>query len=196
MILNENFVFSRPLTVTGAFLLSDDTILFHQMVLDRVDDSSNEYIIQNSDFDRGTPVMRIPKAREYYANEEVMLENNIGPGEFKYKGPNGECMSLVNEDFGDTMKSNKWYLLPQAYSITLVPRKIIPAAIHQVPFYFVREFSCVKQIQNPLMSSAIESARMQENNENIGSYQQELVDQFLAVRYCLKMIIKSLKDGI
>ena len=89
------------------------------MVLDRVDDSSNEYIIQNSDFDHGTPVMRIPKAREYYANEEVMLKNNIGPGEYKYKGPNGECMSLVNEDFGDTMKQNTWYLLPQAYSLTL-----------------------------------------------------------------------------
>ena len=39
VLLNENFVFTRPLTVTGAFILPDDTIFFHEMVLDRIDDS-------------------------------------------------------------------------------------------------------------------------------------------------------------
>ncbi|CBY15266.1 unnamed protein product [Oikopleura dioica] len=64
VILNENFVFCRPLIVTGAFLLPDDTVCFHQMVLDRVDDLTDEYVIQNSDFQHDGPVLRIPKTRE------------------------------------------------------------------------------------------------------------------------------------
>ena len=92
------------------------------MVLDHVDDSTDEYVIQNSDFEHGGAVIRIPKTREYYAYEDVMLRNNTGPGEYKHFGKNGEFMALVNEDFGDTMKQNTWYLLPQAYSITLTPK--------------------------------------------------------------------------
>jgi hypothetical protein len=121
VLLNENFVFTRPLTVTGAFLLADDTIFFHQMVLERVDDSTDEYVIQNTCFKHGGTVLRIPKTRECYVNEQMMLKNNPAPDEFKFYGKNGEFMWLVNEDFGNTMKQNTWYLLPQAYSITLVP---------------------------------------------------------------------------
>ena len=89
------------------------------MVLDRVDDYTDEYIIQNTDFHHGGAVLRIPKTREYYAKEDVMLQNDNGSGEFRFSGNNGEFMRLANEDFGDTMKKNTWYLLPQAYSITL-----------------------------------------------------------------------------
>ncbi|CBY40980.1 unnamed protein product [Oikopleura dioica] len=119
VILNENFVFSHPLTVTGAFLLPDDTVCFHQMVLDRVDDLTNEYVIQNSDFQHGGPVLRIPKTREYYVCDHFMLENRYGQGEFKYYGSKGEFMWLDNENVKNTMKPNRWYLLPQAYSIIL-----------------------------------------------------------------------------
>ena len=121
MRLNENFVFTRPLTVTGAFLLPDDTVFFHQMVLDHVDDYTDEYILQNTSFKHGGADVRIPRTREYYASEQMMLKNNTGPGKFKFYGRNGEFMWLVNEDFGNTMKHNTWYLLPQAYSLTLVP---------------------------------------------------------------------------
>ncbi|CBY11116.1 unnamed protein product [Oikopleura dioica] len=121
VFLNENFLFTRPLTVTGAYLLPDHTIFFHQMVLDHVDDITDEYVIQNSSFDHDGPVLRIPKTREYYVNEDVMLQNNTGPGEYKYYGSNGKFMWLVNEDFGNTMKQKTWYLLPQAFSITLIP---------------------------------------------------------------------------
>ena len=89
------------------------------MVLDRVDDLTDEYVIQNSNFHHGGPVLRIPKTREYYVNEHVMLKNKYGPGEFKFYGQEGEFMWLVNENFKNTMKPNTWYLLPQAYSITL-----------------------------------------------------------------------------
>jgi hypothetical protein len=124
------------LTVTGAFLLPERVIdgkvfpkevFFHQMVLDRVDDSTDEYVIQNSSFEHGGAVVRIPKTREYYASEFMMLQNNPAPGEFKYYGKKGEFMWLVNEDFDSSetnrpMKQNTWYLLPQAYSLTLVPK--------------------------------------------------------------------------
>ena len=96
------------------------------MVIDRVDDSTDEYVIQNY-FDYGGTVLRIPKTREYYANEFMMLNNNPAPGEFKFYSQNGEFMWLVNEDFDSTethrpMKQNTWYLLPQAYSLTLIPK--------------------------------------------------------------------------
>ena len=89
------------------------------MVLDRVDNSTDEYVIQNTSFQHGGAVLRIPKTRQYYVSEDVMLQNRNVYGEFKYYGQNGEFMWLVNEDFGNTMKQNTWYLLPQAYSLTL-----------------------------------------------------------------------------
>ena len=125
-ILNENFIFTRPLTVTGAYLLPDRvTIFFHQMVLDRIDNENDcfnaEYVIHNTSFGHGGPVLKIPKTRAYYVNESIMRNNQTGPNEFKFYGPNpGDFMRLVNEKSGN-MQPNTWYLLPQAYSITLTP---------------------------------------------------------------------------
>jgi hypothetical protein len=159
VLLNENFLFIRPLTVTGAFLLPDQVIdgdffseevFFHQMVLDRVDVSTDEYVLQNSSFEDGGAVLRIPKTREYYVNEDVMLNNNPAPGEFKFYGPKGEFMWLVNEDFGINethrpMKQNSWYLLPQAYSLNLVPKQIVSPPVQQVHIDFVATNSTVFQ---------------------------------------------------
>jgi hypothetical protein len=150
VLLNENFVFTRPLTVTGAFLLPDDTIFFHQMVLDRVDDFTDEYVLQNSSFEHGGAVLRIPKTREYYASEEMMLRNNPAAGEFKFYGRNGEFTWLVNEYFGINethrpMMQNTWYLLPQAYSLTLVPKQIVSPPVQQVHIDFVATNSTVFQ---------------------------------------------------
>jgi len=47
VLLNENFTCDRPLSVTGAFLLQDGCLCFHQMNLDRINDN-DEYILQNS----------------------------------------------------------------------------------------------------------------------------------------------------
>ncbi|CBY31069.1 unnamed protein product [Oikopleura dioica] len=125
VLLNENFNFTRPLTVTGAFLLPDlVTVFFHQMVLDRIDNPTDcfnaEYVIHNTSFDEGGPVLKIPKTRAYYVNEFMMQNNQTGPNEYKYYGQNGEFMWLVNENY-QNMQPNTWYLLPQAYSLTLVP---------------------------------------------------------------------------
>jgi hypothetical protein len=127
VILNENFTFIRPLTVTGAYLLTDRvTVFFHQMVLDRIDNefdyNNAEYVIHNTSFAEGGPVLKIPTTRAYYVNESIMRNNKTGQNEFKFYGPNpGDFMWLVNERVGNTMQPKTWYLLPQAYSITLVP---------------------------------------------------------------------------
>ncbi|CBY14812.1 unnamed protein product [Oikopleura dioica] len=52
--LNQNFVFSRPLTVTGAYLFSTGELVFHQMTVDRIE--NNTFILQNTDFNH-SPVL-------------------------------------------------------------------------------------------------------------------------------------------
>jgi len=47
VLLNENFIFSRPLTVTGAYRFPTGEVVFHQMTLDRID--NGEYVLQNSE---------------------------------------------------------------------------------------------------------------------------------------------------
>jgi hypothetical protein len=122
------------LTVTGAYLLPDriidgdffpEEVFFHQMVLDRTENeadyNNSKYVIHNTSFAAGGPVLKIPKTRAYYVNESMMRNNETGPNEFKFYGPNpGDFMWLVNKRFGN-MQPENWYLLPRAYSITLVP---------------------------------------------------------------------------
>jgi hypothetical protein len=95
------------------------------MVLFRVDTSTNEYVIKNTSFAEGGSVLRIAKKNPYYTSKLNLMQNNAA-GEFKHSGQNGEEWSLVNEFVGNTMKPKTWYLLPQAYSITLVPVNIPP----------------------------------------------------------------------
>jgi hypothetical protein len=130
------------LTVTGACFLPDRIIdgthypaevFFHQMVLDRIENPADydkaEYVIRNTSFQHGGPVLKIPKTRAYYVNELMMLNNQTGPNEFKFYGPQPcDFMWLVNEKFGN-MQPNTWYLLPQAYSLTLVPHLELPSEI-------------------------------------------------------------------
>ena len=140
--LNVNFNFTRPLTVTGAYLMPggyengiyyDADVFFHQMVLDHIDNPSDyynaEYVIKNTSFQQGGSDLRIPKTRGYYVSADVMANNQTGQNEFKYYGPQnaipngpkpGDFMWLMNEQSG-MMQPNTWYLLPQAYSIILVP---------------------------------------------------------------------------
>jgi hypothetical protein len=114
------------LTVTGAYLLPDRvTIFFHQMVLDSIENefdyNNAKYVIHNTSFAEGGPVLKIPKTRAYYVNEFMMRNNQTGPNEFKFYGPNpSDFMWLVNERVGN-MQPNTWYLLPTAYSISLTP---------------------------------------------------------------------------
>ena len=118
------------------------------MVLDRVDDSTNEYVIHNTSFDEGGPVLRIPKKNAYYTSIPNMMNLNAA-GRYKLNGQNGEEWTLVNENVGNTMKPKTWYLLPQAYSITLLPEQNSSSAVVQVKIFFVCiDFKTVKQMQN------------------------------------------------
>jgi hypothetical protein len=126
------------LTVTCAYLPPDKVIdgkshpakrIYHQMTLDRIDNPDDyynaEYVLANTSIDYGEPVIRIPKTRPYYCRSEAfMYENETGSNEYKYYGKNangeanGDFMWLVNYEIGN-MEPDTWYLLPQAYSITL-----------------------------------------------------------------------------
>ncbi|CBY15881.1 unnamed protein product [Oikopleura dioica] len=117
VILHENFIFSRPLTVTGAYLLPNDEVFFHQMTLDRIE--NNEYVLQNNHFSvNHPPVIRIKQRFPHYAIPQFIdhliyqTGNNI---EFVGNIQN----VLISERHN--MNENEWYLLPHAYSITLVP---------------------------------------------------------------------------
>ena len=215
MLLNENFTFTRPVTVTGAYLLPDRTIdgnflpeevFFHQMVLDRIDLSTNEYVIHNTSFAEGGPVLRIPKKDPYYCCDSNATMN--AAGEYKLQGQNGEEWTLVHDMVGN-LQPRTWYLLPTAYSITLVPEKTqqnVSPANQQVCFYISAiKFTVLKQNSSPTISTATESARAVEKTENFSTIadlemqlsaaeelvnslrqqineQQDLIDHFLAVR--------------
>ena len=147
MILNENFQFSRPVTVTGAYLLPDrfdidgnflpEKVFLHQMVLDSIDNefdyNNAEYVIHNTSFGKEGPGLTIPKTRAYYVDESEMLNNQTGPNEYKFYGKNGDFMWLANEQFGNTMQPYTWYLRPEAYSITLVPEPDSPDSSDSEP---------------------------------------------------------------
>lgn len=90
------------------------------MVLDHVDELRSQYVIQNTAFGNGGPVLRIPKTRAYYVNGYYMYKNQHGPGEYYFR-ENGIFMWLANERFENTMEPKTWYLLPHAYSIVLTP---------------------------------------------------------------------------
>jgi len=154
--LNENFTFTRPVTVTGAYLLPDrfidgnffpKEVFFHQMGLDRVYDFTNDYVVHNTSFDEGGPVLKIPKKNAYYTTNPNMMNLNAA-GQYKLNGQNGEEWTLVNENVGNTMKPKTWYLLPQAYSLTLVPEQTASSAVVQVKIFFVCiDSKTVKQMQ-------------------------------------------------
>ena len=134
--MNENFEFTRPLTVTGAYLLPDrevdgeffdEEVFFHQMTLDRVDNKDDydkaEYVIANTSFKEGGSVVKIPRNRPYYADKYAVLGCKTPQNEYKYEDQkNGHFMKLVNNDKRiDNMDPETWYLLPRAYSLTLIP---------------------------------------------------------------------------
>ncbi|CAG5081930.1 Oidioi.mRNA.OKI2018_I69.PAR.g9995.t1.cds [Oikopleura dioica] len=68
--LNEKFAFTRPLTVTGAYL-QNGVVAYHQMTVDRVD--NNEYVLQNTDHSSNEPpLIRIPLNNPYFASDDEL----------------------------------------------------------------------------------------------------------------------------
>ena len=115
--LNEYFVFERPLTVTGVFLSRGGELLFNQMLLDRVE--NNKYILQNNLHTHSPAQLRIPLKDRYYNRTETQEWQtfDVHSKNIKY----GTKIRRQNRSFN--IIPEEWYLLPEAYSIILVPRE-------------------------------------------------------------------------
>ncbi|CBY14411.1 unnamed protein product [Oikopleura dioica] len=124
VLLHENFVFSRPLTVTGVIIIPHkiidgidypEKVFFHQMTLDRIE--NGEYVLQNNQFsDKSSTVIRIKQRYPHYEAEPFVsnLENQTGDNIFI----DGNIkIELINEQY--YMPRNRWFLLPYAYSLKL-----------------------------------------------------------------------------
>merc|ERR1719468_221976 len=104
--------------VTGAYLKPTGDLIFHQMILDRVE--NDEYIVQNTlhsseiDSTQNRPLLRIDRQKRYYG---IFDKLNNSSGIINRR--NGEFLLLTNED--SSMNEEEWYLQPEAYSITLTP---------------------------------------------------------------------------
>ena len=115
----------RPLTVTGAIYdEKKDKVFFHQMVVDKIE--QKQYVLQNTDFKNyDSDIIRIPISRKYYVDEEFIQKCSDyykdEPDPYIYRENNHE-RRLVHENH-NKMKMGRWYLCPQAYSITLTPKR-------------------------------------------------------------------------
>ena len=187
VLLHHNFAFTRPLTVTGAYLNRDGSIIFHQMVLDRVENS--EFILQNTLIDHSGCQIRIPCSREFYASYEMMEDCLNQYNDSVYYIDNNEFIALVNEQFNN-MKVERWYLIPLAYSITLTPagsrlmsRFPLTTSLSKKdpPVYMSR------MTEDLLRRSTIRSARKESSIRKIdrNNPQTKLIEDFKSVKICI-----------
>jgi hypothetical protein len=90
------------------------------MILDRVE--NDKYILQNTQHSselapsQNLPLLRIDRQNRYYGDFDMMNNSNG-----VVNRPNGEFLLLTNENH-PTLNEEEWYLLPEAYSITLTPK--------------------------------------------------------------------------
>ena len=69
VLLHTFFMPTRPLTVTAAYLKPNRDLIFHQMILDRVE--NDEYVLQNTLFSsefatsQNLPLLRIDRQKHY-----------------------------------------------------------------------------------------------------------------------------------
>ncbi|CAG5104443.1 Oidioi.mRNA.OKI2018_I69.chr1.g1256.t1.cds [Oikopleura dioica] len=126
VILHQGFIFTRPLTATGVLLHineeNKEEVFFHQMTIDRVEDGL--YILQNTQFStespkaHETPTVKIPLFDPYYVNAEDFWHH------YQMNGrailiEDDYTIEIVNERHPD-MKTGRWYLCPEAYSLELI----------------------------------------------------------------------------
>ena len=102
-------------------------LIFHQMILDRIE--NDEYVLQNTLHSteiaatQNLPLLRIDRQRRYYAATATFYScYDQNRRDFIYHGANNEFMLLTSAGH-PSMNREEWYLVPQAYSITLTPLK-------------------------------------------------------------------------
>ena len=93
------------------------------MILDRVE--NDEYILQNTlhsneiDSSQRFSLLRIDRQKRYYVdNQQIMNYYDHNLNDFIYRGANNEFMLFTSAGL-PSMNTDEFYLLPQAYSITL-----------------------------------------------------------------------------
>ena len=87
--------------------------------MDKVE--NGEYILQNTLEPPSDSLVKISLKKRYYV--ELGMFNSCydrHSGDFIYRGANNMLMHLTN-DKHPSMNPDEWYLLPQAYKITLTP---------------------------------------------------------------------------
>ena len=110
------------MTVTGAQFIPNEGVVFHQMVLESLDLSTDSFLVQNSLHSHGGSLLRIPRWKEYFlsydffhTHSQSITRTQTG---FTFSDPNKGYMRLVDDR---NMNPDEWYLFPQAYKITLTP---------------------------------------------------------------------------
>ena len=95
------------------------------MILDRVE--NDEYILQNTlhsseiASSQNDPLLKISRKKRYFTTpERLPIIYNHNEGDYVFKTANNESI-YVTSTGQPTMKKEEWYLLPQAFSITLTP---------------------------------------------------------------------------
>jgi len=110
-----------PLSVCCAQKKSDGNVCFHQMIMDRKDDSNQVFILKNTLVDNQNPshkkMVTIPFAQPFYVYDYDQAK----------VAAQGQNFELTHEKLtindGPVMQKDTWYLYPIAYSIKFVSNK-------------------------------------------------------------------------
>ncbi|CAG5078966.1 Oidioi.mRNA.OKI2018_I69.PAR.g9136.t1.cds [Oikopleura dioica] len=95
----ESTCIYEKVTATAAYVFDPEkesphrNVFYHQMTMDRVE--NNEYVLQNNQFLIDSPVIRISKFKPFFDPSDLVS------GEIQYE---------------------EWYLLEEAYTLTLIPK--------------------------------------------------------------------------
>ena len=122
MVLNEDFVFERPLSVTGVIMI-DGELNYHQFVLNSIglDQHGNQcYILQNSQMRTKSKdderIVHIPTSNPFYASSKT--DGILFQADTLYQTRE----RYVNDDILENMEDGIWYLRERAFEMKLVSK--------------------------------------------------------------------------
>jgi len=126
VLLNENFVFTRPVIVTVAHWLPErKKVFFFQSVLERIEDDN--YVLANNAFVKGSEEIHIPVKSPYYNWDSRAMRKMIQRHKSSLYEDNNIRLYFVNEkekpkegiDVPE-MEPERYYLLSAAFSLQFV----------------------------------------------------------------------------
>lgn len=126
VLLNENFVFTRPVIVTVAHWLPErKKVFFFQSVLERIEDDN--FVLANNAFVKGSEEIHIPVKSPYYNWDSRAMRKMIQKHKSSLYEDNNIRLYFVNEkekpkegiDVPE-MEPERYYLLSAAFSLQFV----------------------------------------------------------------------------